>query len=100
MIRSKGVLEPPDFVQSDIPDDASVNFMEQIMSIISLRSDSSPAQVVEPSRVALSLRTWTDPFVEKGSAASEFTPLFVPTERTAYEYHTVTKNYLILNTVP
>ena len=40
-----------------------------------------------------------DEFLAKGPAGVEFHVLFAPTDRTAYEYFTCTKNYLVLSTM-
>jgi len=91
--------EPPAFVAIDIPEDASISFLGQ-MAIISLRSDWEPKPGVKFQRGSV-IVTHADHFLEQGAAGSscEYTPLFEPTERTAYEYHTATKNYLILSTL-
>ena len=68
----EGVPKPPDFVKIDIPDDASISFLGQ-MSIISLRSDWQPSQGGRTFPSGAILWTLTDPFLEKGAAASEFT---------------------------
>ena len=45
------------------------------------------------------LYTNTDNFIQNGSTSAQYTVLFEPTERTAYEYYTNTKNYLVLYTM-
>ena len=82
----------------DIPEDASISFLGKML-IISLRSDWEPKPGTKFQRGSVIL-TQTDEFLANGAAGtSEYTPLFEPTERTAYEYYTATKNYLILSTM-
>jgi len=92
-----GAPKPPEFVQVDIQDDASISFLGK-MAIISLRSDWEPKPGIKFQRGSVIL-TDADEFLEKGAAACDYTPLFEPTERTAYEYYTATKNYLLLSTL-
>jgi len=93
-----GVEEPPEFVAVDISEDASISFLGKML-IISLRSDWEPKPGTKFQRGSVIL-TQTDEFLAHGAAGtSEYTPLFEPTERTAYEYYTATKNYLILSTM-
>lgn len=92
-----GIPEPSEFVEVDIQDDASISLLGK-MAIISLRSDwePKPGSLFKRGSVIL---TDTDIFLASGAAASEYTILFEPTDRTAYEYYTCTKNYLILATM-
>jgi prolyl oligopeptidase len=94
--RPDNLEEPPEFVQVQIQDDASIDFLGNML-IISLRSDWEVAgKLYTQGSVLL---TDADNFLEKGSQACEYTPLFEPTERTSYQYYVATKNYLILSTM-
>jgi len=90
--------EPPEFVQVDVQDDASVDFVGNLL-LISLRSDWQPVPDGPTYKKGSLLYTDTDAFLEKGSAESVYRVLFEPTERTAYEHYTLTKNYFILHTM-
>jgi prolyl oligopeptidase len=94
-----GVAEPCDFVEVDIQEDAEVDFLGKLM-LISLRSDWEP--VVGSGTIYTRgsvIYVETDKFLEQGKEACEYFVLFEPTERTAYEYYTMTKNYLVLSTM-
>ena len=93
----QGISEPPEFVEVDVQEDADIDMLGNLI-LISLRSDWEPV----PGRTFKSgsvIYTTTDTFLEKGSAGCDYKVLFEPTDRTAYEYYTVTKNYLILSTM-
>ena len=65
------------------------------MLLITLRSDW---QVCRPDLSSRDLSFTATPrqFLEEGKDACDYTILFEPTERTALEYYTATKNYVIL----
>jgi prolyl oligopeptidase len=96
--RRDGVVsDPGPFVPVPIPDDANISFLGKML-IITLRSDWNVAGGVYKQGSAII--TDLDTFINSGDPdASEYTVLFEPTERTAYEYYTATKNYLILSTM-
>jgi prolyl oligopeptidase len=94
-----------DFTKVDIPEDASISFLGK-MFIISLRSDWSPDASSDNDDESASKTTYKqgsviitqiDHFLKHGAANSTYTILFEPTERTAYEYFTASKNYLVLS---
>jgi prolyl oligopeptidase len=86
-----------DFVEVAVQDDASIDFLGTQL-IISLRSDWEVNGVVYQQ--GSHIMTDTDTFLAHGpTTKTQFTVLFQPTDRTAYEYHTCTKNYLILSTM-
>lgn len=96
-LRRAGVSVATPFVAMDIQDDANISFLGKML-IISLRSDWSVAGATYKQGSVIV--TDIDTFLDKGDAnACEYTILFEPTERTAYEYFTATKNYLILSTM-
>ena len=69
------------------------------LAIITLRSDWEPVPGEQVYKKGSVLYVDADTFLAKGSAACEYQVLFAPTDRTAYEYYTATKNYLILSTM-
>ena len=91
----QGVPEPGDFVEVDIQDDAEIDFIGNII-IISLRSDWEPVPGQKFKQGSL-IYTDAEVFLKKGKEACEFKILFEPTERTAEDSYTSTKNYLILS---
>jgi prolyl oligopeptidase len=93
-----GVTEPSDFVQVDIQEDAEVDFVGKLL-LISLRSDWEPVPGGTTYKQGSVIYVEADKFLEQGKDACEYNVLFEPTERTAYEYFTVTKNYLVLSTM-
>ena len=93
-----GVTEPSDFVQVDIQEDAEVDFVGKLL-LISLRSDWEPVPGGTTYKQGSVIYVEADKFLEQGKEACEYHILFEPTERTAYEYFTVTKNYLVLSTM-
>jgi prolyl oligopeptidase len=88
---------PPEFVEVDVQEDAEIDFLGNLL-LISLRSDWEPTPNRLFKRGSL-IYTGTDEFLAKGKAEVEFKVLFEPTERTAYEYFTVTKNHLVLSSM-
>jgi len=101
LAHSEQTTEPPTFVPVDIQDDADMSLLGNLM-LISLRSDWEPVPDSGTVYKRGSLVTVpTRDFLEKGAAACAelYEILFEPTDRTAYEYFTATKNYLILATM-
>ena len=97
--RPEGIdLKDPEFVEVDIQDDASFDTHGNLM-FVTLRSDWTPKEGGRTYKRGSVIYCVIDTFLEKGKAGTEFIVLFEPTERTAYEYHTCTKNYLILSTM-
>ena len=85
---------PPEFVKVNIPADAEFSLLGN-MIIITLRSDWTPSDVTYKQGSVIF--TNTDAFLS--SSSTDFTVLFEPTETTAYEYFTNTKNFLVLSTM-
>ena len=97
--RPDGIdLKEPKFVEVDIQDDASFDTHGNLM-FVTLRSDWTPKEGGKTYKSGSVIYCIIDTFLEKGKANTDFTILFEPTERTAYEYFTCTKNYLILSTM-
>jgi prolyl oligopeptidase len=97
--RAGVVPEPPEFLELNIQEDADMSFLGNLM-LISLRSDWTPAvDGGKTYKKGSLIYTNVDEFLDKGSAGVEYHVLFEPTDRTAYEYYTATKNYLILSTM-
>lgn len=94
----ESIEEPGDFVELDIQDDASIDLLGNML-FITLRSDWQPVPDGPTYKIGSVIYTDPDAFIEKGCAGCEYKILFEPTERTAYEYFTCTKNYLILSTM-
>lgn len=92
-----GVADAGDFIEVDVQADADIDFLGKLM-LISLRSDwePKPGKIFKTGSV---IYTSTDTFLEQGKEACDYEVLFEPTERTAYEYYTATKNYLVLSTM-
>jgi prolyl oligopeptidase len=96
------ISPPPDFVQLDLQDDVAEASLLGNLILISLRSDWQPRGDGSDGptyKKGSVIYTNTDKFLAHGAAACDFEILFEPTERTAYEYWTATKTYLILSTM-
>ena len=89
----EGVDGPGDFVEVDVQDDAKVDFLGNML-LITLRSDWEVADqtFMQGSVIYCNAKK----FLEEGKDACDYTILFEPTERTALEYYTATKNFVIL----
>ena len=93
------VPDPPPFVPVPIQDDATLDLLGNLL-LLSLRSDWEPIPGGRVYTRGSVIYCHTDAFLEKGATAdTNFRVLFEPTERTAYEYYTATKHYLILSTM-
>jgi len=90
----KNAPEPPEFTEVLVQEDASIDFVGNFM-MIELRSDWQPIadgkKYIKGSILYVEAKT----FLEQGPTACEYKVLFEPSERTASEYYSVTKNYLI-----
>jgi len=93
-----GVAPPGEFVEVQVQEDAEINFMGKLL-MISLRSDWEPKPGETTYKTGSVIYTDLDTFLEQGPAACDYEVFFEPTERTAYEYFTVTKNYLVMATM-
>lgn len=89
-------LPEPHFQKVDVQDDADINFLGNLF-IISLRSDWTPKGITYKSGSVIYCAL--DKFLAEGRTAVDYHVLFEPTDRTAYEYFSCTKNYLILSTM-
>lgn len=86
---------PPDFKEVQVQEDANIDFVAKFM-MIELRSDWEPipgTKFIKGSLVYVDAKA----FIEKGPAECEYHALFTPGERTALEYFTGTKNYLMIS---
>jgi prolyl oligopeptidase len=92
----QGVEQPGDFVQVDVQEDADIDFQGN-MIFITLRTDWTPISGGKTYKQGSIIYADADTFLTKGKEACEYRILFEETERTAYEYYSVTKNYLILS---
>jgi len=93
----EGVEEPGEFVEVDVQDDANIDFLGKWM-IVSLRSDWEPKQGTSFKSGSL-LYVDAETFLNKGKEACEYNVLFEPTDRSAAETYSTTKNYLILSII-
>ncbi|CAB9522764.1 Uncharacterized peptidase RP174 [Seminavis robusta] len=84
---------PPEFKEVQVQDDADVSFIGNLL-MITLRSDWEPVpgqKFIKGSMLYVDAKT----FLEKGPTDCLFKVFFAPTERTASEYTSSTKNYLM-----
>ena len=92
------VGEPGEFIELETQDDADLSLLGNLM-LISLRSDWEPVpggkKYIKGSLIHVPIHD----FLTKGASSCAYTVLFEPTDRTAYEYYTATKNYMILATM-
>jgi prolyl oligopeptidase len=91
-------LPAPEFVEMDIPEDADMDLLGNLL-LLSLRSDWTLNGTTYKSGSVIYCSI--DSFLKHGkeAEATAFQILFQPTDRTAYEYFTCTKNYLVLSTM-
>uniref|UniRef100_A0A7S2HZ48 Prolyl endopeptidase n=1 Tax=Helicotheca tamesis TaxID=374047 RepID=A0A7S2HZ48_9STRA len=94
----EGVEEPGDFVEVDVQMDANIDFVGKWM-IISLRSDWEPTPGGKQYKKGSLLYVDAETILTEGSKNAQYHILFEPTERSAYETYSITKNYLILNVI-
>lgn len=91
--------EPPEFTEVDIQDDADMSLLGNLM-LLSLRSDWQPVPDGPVYKKGSLVSVTTRDFLANGaSKCTSYEILFEPTERSAYEYFTATKNYLVLATM-
>ena len=91
-------LAEPEFKELDIPEDAEIDYLGNLLFVI-LRSDWTPKEDGVTYKRGSVIYCPLEAFWKDGKAAVDYQILFEPTERTAYEYFTCTKNYLILSTM-
>lgn len=94
----EGVSDPEEFIEVDVQPDAGVTFAARML-IISLRSDWEPIEGGAKYTSGSLLYVDADTFLTKGKEACEYTVIFEPTDTTALEDYTFTKNYFILSTM-
>ena len=90
-------LAAPEFKEMEIQEDASLNYVGNLL-FIELRSDWTPKDDGVTYKQGSVIYCDFDSFWSGGKASVDYKILFEPTSKTAYEYFTVTKNYLILST--
>ncbi|KAG7348342.1 serine protease, S9A family peptidase [Nitzschia inconspicua] len=91
-------LPEPEFKEMDIQADAEMNYLGKLL-FISLRSDWTPKDDGVTYKQGSLIYCELEKFWSGGKSAVDYKVLFEPTSRTAYEYFTATKNYLILSTM-
>jgi len=92
----EGIPEPKPFVEVDIQEDAEIDIVGKWI-LISLRSDWEPVPGEKKYKSGSVIYTDADQFLENGSKSCSYHLLFEPTEETALETYSSTKNYLILS---
>ena len=90
-------LPEPEFKEMEIQEDASLDYVGNML-FIELRSDWTPKDDGVTYKQGSVIYCDFDTFWSGGKAAVDYKILFEPTAKTAYEYFTVTKNYLLLST--
>jgi len=94
----EGIEEPEEFIEVDVQEDAGVSMVGKFM-MISLRSDWVPVPGGTTYKTGSLLYVDADTFLTKGKEACDYRILFEPTDRTAYDGYTFTKNYCILSSM-
>ena len=92
----EGVGEPSDFVEVDVQDDAKIDFLGNML-LITLRSEWQVAGQTFKQGSVIYCNAKT--FLDEGKDECDYTIFFEPTERTALEYYSATKNHVILVTM-
>lgn len=90
-------LAEPEFKEMEIQEDASLNYIGNIL-FFELRSDWTPKDDGVTYKQGSVIYCDFDSFWSGGKTSVDYNILFEPTAKTAYEYFSVTKNYLILST--
>ena len=90
--------EPEEFIEVDVQPDAGITLAANML-LISLRSDWEP--IVGGTKFSSGSLLYVDAetFLTKGKEACEYTVVFEPTDTTALEDYTFTKNYFIVTTM-
>jgi prolyl oligopeptidase len=91
-------LPEPEFKELQLPEDASLDYTGNLL-IVSLRSDWTPKTGGVTYKRGSVIYCPFETFWAEGKEAVDYQILFEPTDRTAYEYFTCTKNYLILSSM-
>ena len=92
----EGIDGPGEFMEVDVQPDAGVTFAANML-LISLRSDWEPVPGGKTYTSGSLLYVDADTFFTKGKEACDYNVIFEPTDKTAYEDYTFTKNYFILS---
>jgi prolyl oligopeptidase len=93
--RRQSVDEAPEFVQVDIQEDAEIDFYANQM-LITLRSDWTVGDKTFKTGSLLAV-DYNSFLTEGKDKCTSFDVLFEPTERTALETYSTTKNYMLLS---
>uniref|UniRef100_A0A7S4QIB9 Prolyl endopeptidase n=1 Tax=Ditylum brightwellii TaxID=49249 RepID=A0A7S4QIB9_9STRA len=94
----EGVEQPNKFEEVDVQIDADIDFVGKWM-LISLRSDWEPTPGGKQYKKGSLIYVDAETMLNNGSEGAEYHILFEPTERSAYETYSVTKNYFILSII-
>ena len=94
----KEVKDPEEFIEVDVQPDAGVTFAANML-LISLRSDWEPVPGGTMYKAGSLLYVDANKFLTEGKEACDYNLIFEPTDTTAYEDYTLTKNYFILSTM-
>jgi prolyl oligopeptidase len=87
-----------EFKEMEIQEDAEMDYLGKLL-FISLRSDWTPKDDGVAYKQGSLIYCDFEKFWSGGKKAVDYKVLFEPTSRTAYEYFSATKNYLILSTM-
>lgn len=90
-------LAEPEFKEMEIQEDASLNYVGNLL-FIELRSDWTPKDDGVTYKQGSVIYCNFNSFWSGGKDSVEYKILFEPTAKTAFEYFSLTKNYLILST--
>lgn len=90
-----GVAEPPEFKQVEVPEDAEIDFVGNLL-VISLRSNWSPESGKVFTQGSI-IYVNAHKFVKYGPKDRIYHVLFQPTERTACESYSVTQKFMVLS---
>ena len=94
--KNASVDDPEDLKEVDVQEDASISFVGT-RAMISLRSDWEPIPGGKVYKSGSLLDTDANQFLTHGKEKAEYHALFEPTDRTAIEGMSFTKNYAILS---
>jgi len=91
-------LAEPQFTELQIQEDADIEYIGNML-FISLRSDWTPKKGGKTYKTGSMIYCDWIKFIEGGKEAVDYEILFEPTERTAFEYMTATKDYVIVSSM-
>ncbi|KAL3943088.1 MAG: hypothetical protein SGBAC_002821 [Bacillariaceae sp.] len=95
--RPEGLPEL-EFKELDIQEDAEIDYVGNML-FVSLRSDWTPQEGGKTYKTGSMIYCDWEKFLSEGKGGADYKVLFEPTDRTAFEYMTVTKDYLIVSTM-